>query len=52
MKAAAMGDHKFEEQTQILAMIRCECPGRATVSNVGLALKQSEMKPDAMHLAK
>jgi len=52
MTAAAVGEGKFAEPSQILAMIRYECPGRATVSNVGLAIKQSQRKPDAIHLAK
>lgn len=51
LKAAAMGDHKFEEQSQVVAFVRCECPGRTIVPNTGMAIKMSEIKPDTIHLS-
>ena len=50
-KAAARGEGKFDEQSHIIAFVKCECPGRAIVTNVGMALKASEMKPDAIYLS-
>ncbi|CAO0823683.1 hypothetical protein DFAR_3840004 [Desulfarculales bacterium] len=34
-----------------MAFIKCECPGRATVPNLGHVMKMAEMKPDAVHLS-
>lgn len=51
LKAASRGDHKFEEESQVIAFVKCECPGRTLVTNMGLAIKMSEMKPDAIHLS-
>jgi len=51
MKGAAVGGGDFQEPTQIMAFVRCQCPGRATPTNVFLAMKQSEVKPDVIHLA-
>jgi predicted metal-binding protein len=51
LKAAALGDDAFQEPSQVIAFIRCECPGRTIAPNLGMALKLSEMKPDAIHLS-
>ncbi len=51
LKAAAQGDHKFPEPSSVVAFIRCECPGRTVVPNLGMAKKLSEIKPDAIHLS-
>ncbi len=51
LKAAALGDHKFEEPSQVIAFVKCECPGRTLVPNTGMAFKMSEMKPDVIHLS-
>ena len=29
LKAAALGEHSFDEPSQVVAFIKCECPGRA-----------------------
>ena len=47
----ALGQHSFDEPTQVIAFIRCECPGRTMVSNLGMAMKLSEMRPDAVYLS-
>ncbi|MDX9786495.1 MAG: CGGC domain-containing protein [Desulfobacterales bacterium] len=51
LKAAAMGEGKFEEAANITAFVKCECPGRALVPTVGMAIKMSEIKPDAIYLS-
>jgi predicted metal-binding protein len=51
LKAAALGDHSFQEPSQVFAFVRCECPGRALVPTVGMFMKLSEVKPDAIHLS-
>jgi predicted metal-binding protein len=51
LKAAAVGEGKFDEPAQVLWHLKCQCPGRSTLSNVGMAMKLSEMKPDAIYLS-
>ena len=51
LKAAALGEGKFEEASSVVAFIKCECPGRTLVPNMGMAMKLSEIKPDAIHLS-
>jgi predicted metal-binding protein len=51
LKAAALGDGKFEEPSQVVAFVKCECPGRTIVPNMGMAMKLSETKPDVIHLS-
>ena len=50
-KAAALGEGKFDEPSQVVSFVRCECPGRATVANAALTMKLSQMKPDVIHLS-
>ncbi|MFO7987280.1 MAG: CGGC domain-containing protein [Desulfatiglandaceae bacterium] len=51
LKAAALGEAQFEEPSQVTAFVKCECPGRTVGSNMGMALKLSEIKPDVIHLS-
>lgn len=51
LKAAALGEHSFDEPAQVVAFLRCECPGRALAPNLGMAMKLSEIKPDVVHLS-
>jgi len=51
LKAAAMGDGKFDSSSQVVAFMRCECPGRTIASNMGMAMKLSEIKPDKIYLS-
>ena len=51
LKAAALGDHKFDEASQVVSFIKCECPGRALVPTVGMSMKLSEVKPDKIYLS-
>ena len=51
LKAAALGEGNFDEPSKVIASVKCECPGRALISNTGVAMKMSEMKPDKLYLS-
>ena len=51
LKAAALGDGKFEEPSQVVWFLKCQCPSRSTVANAGFATKLSEMKPEIIYLS-
>ncbi|MBW1712765.1 MAG: CGGC domain-containing protein [Deltaproteobacteria bacterium] len=51
LKAAALGEGEFKEPVQVTGFVKCECPGRTAVSNLGMALKLAELKPDAVYLS-
>lgn len=51
LKSAAMGEGSFDEETSVLAFVKCTCPGRPLISNIGMAIKAIEIKPDVIHLS-
>ncbi len=51
LKAAALGDGNFENPSQVVAFVKCECPGRAMLPTLGMAMKLSEIKPDMVYLS-
>jgi len=51
LKAAALGEGTFENPSQVIAFVKCECPGRSLAANMGVAIKMSEMKPDKIFLS-
>ena len=51
LKAAGLGASKFEEPSHVVAFVKCECPGRSVAQNIGMAIKLSEIKPDAIYLS-
>jgi len=51
LKAAALGEGEFDQASQVVAFVKCECPGRSLAPNTGMAMKLSQMKPDAIHLS-
>ncbi|MFP4226013.1 MAG: CGGC domain-containing protein [Desulfobacterales bacterium] len=51
LKAATLGEGLFDEESQVVAFLMCECPGRPIMSNMGMTLKSLEFKPDAIHLS-
>lgn len=51
LKAAALGDGKFTEESQVVGFVKCECPGRTLVPNTGMTMKLSEIKPDKIYLS-
>ena len=51
LKAAALGEGNFDEPCQVIGFVKCECPGRSMISNMGVAMKMSQMKPDKIYLS-
>ena len=51
LKAAALGEGNFERPAHVISLVKCECPGRSLVSNVAVAIKMSETKPDVIYLS-
>ena len=51
LKAGAMGEGEFEAPSQVVAFVKCECPGRSLAPNLGMAMKLSEIKPDKIYLS-
>jgi predicted metal-binding protein len=51
LKAAALGEGTFGEPSQVMAFVKCECPGRIIVPNLSMAIKLSEIKPDLVYLS-
>ena len=51
LKAAALGEGKINSPSSVVAFIKCQCPGRPLLSNLGMAMKLSELKPDAIYLS-
>jgi predicted metal-binding protein len=51
LKAAALGDHKFEKPAQVVAFVKCECPGRTIAPNMGMAMKLSQIRPEKIYLS-
>ncbi|MCP4723635.1 MAG: CGGC domain-containing protein [bacterium] len=51
LKSAALGEGEFDEVSQVVAFFKCSCPGRSVPPNLGMAIKLSEIKPDAIHLS-
>ena len=44
LKAASLGEGKFEEASSVVAFVKCKCPGRSLAPNTGMAMKLSEIK--------
>ena len=51
LKAASLGEGLFDESSQVVSFVKCECPGRSMAPNLGMAIKLSEIKPDVIHLS-
>ena len=51
LKAASLGEGKFDEASSVVSFVKCECPGRTLAPTVGMAMKLSEIKPDAIYLS-
>jgi len=51
LRAASLGEGKFDEASSVVSFVKCECPGRALAPTVGMAMKLSEIKPDAIYLS-
>lgn len=51
LQSAAKAEGYFDEPCQVIAFLRCNCPGRPIMSNLGMTLKALDIKPDAIHLS-
>ena len=51
LKAAALGEGNFDNPSQVIAFVKCECPGRTIAPNLGMAMKLTEIKPDKIYLS-
>jgi len=51
LKASAFGEGEFKEPARVVAFVRCECPGRATLATIKMAIKLSNLKPDEIYLS-
>ena len=51
LKAASLGEGEFDQPSSVISFVKCECPGRSLAPNVAMAIKLSEIKPDAIHLS-
>ena len=51
LKAASLGEGNFDEPSQVVSFIKCQCPGRPIIANTGMAMKLSEIKPDKIYLS-
>ena len=51
LKAASLGEGEFPEPSSVVGFVKCECPGRSLAPNLGMAMRLSEQKPDAIHLS-
>jgi predicted metal-binding protein len=51
LKAATLGEGSFTEPMQVMSFVKCHCPGRSLVANVGMAMHLAEMKPEAIYLS-
>ncbi len=51
LKAAALGEGKFDEPSQVVALVKCECPGRPLISNMQMAINLSGIKPEKVYLS-
>ena len=44
LKAATLREGRFEQSSSVVALIKCQCPGRTLVPNLGMAIKLIEPK--------
>ncbi len=51
LKAAALGEGKIETPASVVAFVKCQCPGRTLIPNMGMATRLSEIKPDKIYLS-
>lgn len=51
LKSAALGEGNFDEPSQVVSFIKCECPGRPLMANLGMSMKLSETKPEKVYLS-
>lgn len=51
LKAASLGEGTFAEPSTVASFVKCECPGRTVIPNLGMATKLSEIQPDEIYFS-
>lgn len=51
LKAAALGEGSFDQPVQVMAFVKCECPGRSLAPNTGVAIKMAQIQPDKIYIS-
>ncbi len=51
LAASRRGEGKFEEPHEVVAFVKCQCPGRAVMPTLAMAMKMADEKPDVVHLS-
>ncbi len=51
LKAASLGEGSFDQEVKVVAFHTCHCPGRNTAPNIGMAVKLSDIKPEAVYMS-
>ena len=51
LKAASLGEGNIEKPSNVSAFVKCECPGRALVPTVVMAMKMADIKADKIYLS-
>jgi predicted metal-binding protein len=51
LKAAGLGDGKFEEPSVVVGFVKCECPGRTMAANLKMTKALSQINPDMVYLS-
>jgi predicted metal-binding protein len=51
LKACAMGEGKFNEESVVISFVKCECPGRALSKTVKFSINLSGVQPDAIYIS-
>ena len=51
LKAASLGEGNFDESSQVVSFLKCQCPGRSLAPNMGMAMKLSEIRPEKIYLS-
>ncbi len=50
-QSGSAGEGQFKNPAQVVSFIRCECPGRPLVANMGMSMKLSQIKPEKIYLS-
>ncbi len=51
LKAAALGEGMFEEPSQVVTFVSCECPGHTVIPALVQSKELSGIRPDAIHIS-
>ena len=51
LNAAALGEGEFDQPVQVIALVKCACPGRTVAPNLSMASRLAEIKPEVVYLS-